>query len=163
MRSDESYGNKGLSKGSPRATLSLRLHGYSLILSAVAAASVLRAAVASFMATTSSRQKVSHPTYGAGRLLLKSTVTTKIYYSYLLLHSCGKKKGLTFFASSKVCQITHKKTSLLRLTLNTSVAHCLKACSWPANSSPQVNFMSRSPPSSASRLSTYFPKAQKLG
>lgn len=47
----------------PRAMLSLRLHGYSLILSAVAAASVLRAAVASFMATSSSRQKVSHPTY----------------------------------------------------------------------------------------------------
>lgn len=44
------------------AMLSLRLHGYSLILSAVAAASVLRAAVASFMATSSSKQKVSQPT-----------------------------------------------------------------------------------------------------
>lgn len=53
---------RGELEDSPRATLSLRLHGYSLILSAVAAASVLRAAVASFMATSSSRQKVSHPT-----------------------------------------------------------------------------------------------------
>lgn len=63
--------------------LSLRLQGYNLILSAVAAASVLRAAVASFMATTSSRQKVSHPTCTIDNEKTKKE-SDKNFYSMLL-------------------------------------------------------------------------------
>lgn len=49
------------------------------------------------------------------------------------------------------------------LTLKTSGAHLRKACSWPHISSPWESFKRRSPPSSPRRLSTYLPKAQKLG
>lgn len=49
------------------------------------------------------------------------------------------------------------------LTLKTSGAHFRKACSWPHISSPWESFRRRSPPSSPRRLSTYLPKAQKLG
>lgn len=49
------------------------------------------------------------------------------------------------------------------LTRNTSVVHFLNACSCPHISSPLVSLISRSPPSSPSRLSTYEPNAQKFG
>lgn len=41
---------------------SVLVHGANLILLAVAVASIFKAAVASFMATSSSRQNVSQPT-----------------------------------------------------------------------------------------------------